>query len=116
MIDPEKYGRDILDGKNDVCEYVYLSVQRHYDDLKKDWDYYFDFEAGLRPIKFFHLLRLYEGEMAGKRFAPEGWQAWCMYMIFGWKRKEDGGRRFKYVYIEVPPINVVLPFFRGTSM
>jgi phage terminase large subunit-like protein len=116
MIDPEKYGRDILDGKIDVCEYVHLSIQRHYDDLKKDWDYYFDPEAGLRPIRFFHLLRLYEGEMAGKRFAPEGWQAWCMYMIFGWKRKEDGGRRFKYVYIEVPRKNGKTTFMGGVAL
>ena len=116
MIDPKKYGQDILDGKLDVCEYVKLSVARHFEDLKKDWGYYFDEEAGLRPIRFFYLLRLYEGKKAGQHFEPENWQAWVMYVVFGWKRKADNKRRFKYVYIEVPRKNGKTTFMGGISL
>jgi len=116
MTDPIKYGKDVLSGKIDVCEYVRLSVQRHYDDREKDWEFYFDEEAGLRPIKFFNILKLYEGEKAGQYFNPEPWQAWILYVVFGWKRKQDGGRRFKYVYIEVPRKNGKTTFMGGTAL
>jgi phage terminase large subunit-like protein len=116
MIDPTQYADDILNGKLEVPEYVRLAVARHEADLKKDWQYYFDEQAGLRPIRFFHMLKLYEGERAGRSFVPEAWQAWCLYMIFGWKRKEDDLRRFKYVYIEVPRKNGKTTFMGGIAL
>lgn len=32
----------------------------------------------------------------------EPWQCWVLTTIFGWRRRADGGRRFRRVYIEVP--------------
>jgi phage terminase large subunit-like protein len=115
MINPEKYAKDILSGKIDVCDYARLSVQRHYDDLKKDWDYYFDHQAGLYPIKFFGLLMHFKGEWAGSNFEPSPWQAWVLYVFFGWKRK-DGTRRFRYMYIEVPRKNGKTTFVAAMSL
>ena len=100
MTNPEQYGLDILSGKVPACEYVRLSVQRHFDDLEKDWEYCFDEEAGMRPIKFFHILRHWRGEFCNKPFIPEPWQAWALYVFYGWKRKASNNRRFKYLYIE----------------
>ena len=105
MINPEQYGKDILSGKIPVCEYVRLSVQRHFDDREKDWEYRFDPEAGLRPVEFFPILRHWRGEFFDKPFNPEPWQAWVLYVFYGWKRKSDDKRRFKYLYIEVPRKN-----------
>ncbi len=116
MIHPEQYGKDILSGKVPACEYVRLSVARHFEDLKKDWAYYFDKEAGMRPINFFHLLVLYEGDKAGQRFEPEPWQAWILYVVFGWKRKADDKRRFKYVYVETPRKNGKTTFTAGIAL
>lgn len=113
---PEQYGKDILAGKIPACEYVRLSVARHYADLEKDWQYYFDEDAGIRPIRFFNLLKLYEGAKAGRSFVPEPWQAWVLYIVFGWKRKADGKRRFKYVYVEVPRKNGKTTFVGGGAL
>ena len=99
MINPEQYGKDVLSGKIAACNYVRLSVARHFEDLKKDWEYYFDEEAGLRPIRFFRILRHWRGEFFNKPFVPEPWQAWVLYVFYGWKRKTDDKRRFKFLYI-----------------
>lgn len=117
MIHPKEYSEGILSGKIKSCEFVRLSVARHFEDLKKkDWGYYFDEDAGLRPIRFFNVLRLYEGDRAGNRFVPEAWQAWVLYVVFGWKRKADDKRRFKYTYIEVPRKNGKTTFMAGVSL
>jgi phage terminase large subunit-like protein len=116
MRHPNEYGEDVLSGRIDAGEYVRLSIARHFEDLKRHWEYYFDEEAGMRPIKFFNVLRLYEGDRARHRFIPEEWQAWCLYVIFGWKRKETGKRRFKYAYIEVPRKNGKTTFMGGISL
>ena len=113
---PEQYGKDILDGKIAVCEYVRLSIARHFEDLKKDWDFYFDAEAGLRPVKFFHILRHWRGEFFNQRFVPEPWQAWVLYVFYGWKRKKDHKRRFKYLYIEVPRKNGKTTFLAACTL
>ena len=112
----KQYAQDILDGKIDVCDYVRMSVKRHFDDLEKDWHYYFDEEAAMRPIKFMRILRLYEGEFAGKLFEPEDWQKWILYVVFGWKRKDTDKRRFKYIYIEVPRKNGKTTFAGGVAL
>jgi phage terminase large subunit-like protein len=111
---PEKYGKDVLSGKIPACEYVRLSVAKHFEEKKKKWEYYFDKEAGLHPIKFFSIMRHYKGEFYGQKFTPLPWQAWCLYVFFGWKRK-DGRRRFKYMYIEVPRKNGKSTYMAGIA-
>ena len=112
---PIQYGHDILSGKIPACDYVRLSIKRHFDDLEKDWDYYFDEEAGIRPIRFFHVLRHWRGVFWNKRFIPEPWQAWVLYVFYGWKRK-DGKRRFKYLYVEVPRKNGKTTFLAACTL
>lgn len=116
MINPDQYGKDILSGKVAACEYVRLAIARHEEDLKKDWQYYFDEEAGLRPIKFFHILRHWRGEFYNKPFVPEPWQAWVLYVFYGWKRKEDNKRRFKFLYIEIPRKNGKTTFLAACTL
>lgn len=105
---PEKYGKDVLSGKIPACLYVRLYCARHFEDLKrqktKDFPFYFDHEAGIAPIKFFKLLRHYKGRWAGQSFEPAPWQAFNLYLFFGWKRL-NGKRKYKYCYIEVPKKN-----------
>ena len=112
----EQYGRDILSGKIPAGEYVRLSVARHFEDLKKDWELYFDEEAGLRPVKFLGVLRHWRGEFYDKRFVPEPWQAWVLYVFYGWKRKSNDKRRFKYLYIEVPRKNGKTTFMAACTL
>jgi phage terminase large subunit-like protein len=116
MVNPEQYGKDILSGKIAACEYVRQSVQRHFDDLEKDWEFYFSPDEGMRPVNFFMLLRHWRGEFYDKPFVPEPWQAWVLYVFYGWKKKSDHKRRFKYMYIEVPRKNGKTTFVAGCSL
>ena len=113
---PDKYGRDILAGKIAVCEYARMAVQRHYDDLEReDFPYYFDEEAGMRPIRFFEKLKHGEGDFVGQQFEPMGWQAFVCYMFFGWKRT-NGKRKYWKLYVEVPRKNGKTTFLAALAL
>jgi phage terminase large subunit-like protein len=114
-INPKQYGLDVINGKIKVCDLAKLSVQRHFDDLEKDWEYYFDEKEGGKPVRFFETLQHFKGEWAGSNFIPSPWQAWVLYVVFGWKRK-SGGRRFRYMYIEVPRKNGKTTFVAAISL
>ena len=54
-----------------------------------------------RAIGFFRdVLRLNGGEHEGVPFNLLPWQAFVIGSVFGWKRKENGHRRFRMAYIE----------------
>ena len=42
-----------------------------------------------------------KGKWAGKPLILEDWQRFVVGSIFGWKRKDDDTRRFRYFYIQV---------------
>ena len=106
---PEKYIKDVLSGKIIVCAYVLKAVERHVNDLKrskkKDFEYVFSHDEGMRIIDFFGFLRHSKGEWAGSVFKLAGWQQFVLYVVFGWRKKIDGSRRFRTVYLEVPRKN-----------
>jgi phage terminase large subunit-like protein len=67
--------------------------------------YYFDEESADYAVRFFSLLRQYQGEWAGKPFVLQDWQAYIVRQLFGWKRLADGLRMYRKAYIEVPRKN-----------
>lgn len=68
--------------------------------------YHFDDKAAAIAVAFFErLLRHSKGEWAGERFELLEWQRERVIKpLFGWKR-EDGSRRYRTAYIEVPRKN-----------
>jgi phage terminase large subunit-like protein len=59
-----------------------------------------DIKAALNAVDFFReVLVLNGGEFEGRPFELEGWQAFVVGSIYGWKR-EDGFRRYRIAYIE----------------
>ncbi|MBW1612421.1 MAG: terminase large subunit [Deltaproteobacteria bacterium] len=98
----EKYIDDVLKDRILVCEHVRRAVERHVRDLETGVDrgLVFKPQKGEHALKFFNFLRHYKGEWAGKPFVLSPWQAFIIYVIFGWY-KSDGTRRFNYAYIEV---------------
>lgn len=65
-----------------------------------------DEEAASRAVAFFSLLKHWKGEWAGEPFRLEPWQDHGVIApLFGWKRKEDGLRRFRTAYCELPRKN-----------
>ncbi len=101
----KKYARDVSTGKVFACKWVKLACKRQTEDLKKyarsglyEWS---KEEAG-RICRFIELLTHTKGELAGQRVVLEPWQIFILTTVFGWRRRADGGRRFRRVYIEVP--------------
>jgi len=66
--------------------------------------YYFDEEAANKAVYFIEHLRHTKGRWAGKHFHLLPWQRTIIRDIFGWKR-EDGTRRYRTVYAEIPKKN-----------
>jgi len=74
-------------------------------ETAKDRGFVFDAEEGERIVAFSaKYLKHTKGEWAGKPFELAPWQATNLRRIFGWKR-EDGSRRFRGVWWEVPRKN-----------
>ncbi len=65
--------------------------------------YYFDEESADRVCRFFEkFLHHWKGEHAGKLFQLLEWERYILRQVFGWKRKKDGTRRYRFAYIECP--------------
>lgn len=91
-----------------ACKWVRLAIERHYNDLERvgsdDFRYRFNQKKANRVLKFFRYLRHSKGEWAGEIFELELWQIFILSVAFGWE-DENGHRRFKVVYIEIPRKN-----------
>lgn len=107
MKQARQYIEDVLSGKELVCENTRLAVVRHINDLGKseveEWPFYFDEREAQKAINFLRILRHPSGSrgIAGERFKVQNNQAFITAMLFGWRRKEDGQRRFTKAYLEV---------------
>lgn len=91
---------------NPVCKWVELAIQRQERDLIEGpkRGLYFDEKAAQHAVNFFTLLKHSKGEWSGQSFQLSPWQVWLVSVIFGWK-KEDGYRRFRTAYLELPRKN-----------
>lgn len=105
MTKPERYIHDVLKGKIKTGNLAKLAVKRHIEDIKrKKWAYHFDPAAAHDVIRKMETFRHHEGKLIGQHFILTPWQAFVVYVVFGWKGK-DGKRRFKYAYVEVAKKN-----------
>ena len=94
-----EYLKAIETGKEVVSHKVKTVYKREVawmDD--PDFPFYFDEAAGQRPINFIeNFCRHYEGEWAGKQIKLELFQKAKIQLVFGWKEKDTGYRRFREV-------------------
>lgn len=100
----EEYARDVLSGRQVACKWVRLACQRHLADRKRrgeDWAFRWDPWHADDVCDFAELLPHIEGRWETPTIVLEPWQIFCLAVIFGWRRKADGGRRFSKVYWEV---------------
>jgi len=110
-----KYARAVVTGKILACRYVIQACQRHLDDLARG-DIYFDELAANHVFDFVRCLPHIEGPLAGQLFEPHPFQMFILGSIFGWKRKKDGLRRYRYAYIEVARKNTKSFLCSGISL
>lgn len=95
------YAQSVISGEVPACKWVRLACERHMRDLKSGlWRW--DVAAAEKAIGFLRLLRHYKGEYAGRPFEPLPWQCFGVGSIFGWKRIDNGLRRFRYSLFLLP--------------
>lgn len=98
----EGYARAVTTGKIVAGKWIKLAAARHLKDLKrKGWPYRFDTGHAGDVCDFIEKLPHVEGAWKTKTIALEDCQVFILAVAFGWRRVEDGGRRFSTVYIEV---------------
>ena len=104
-----EYIRSVDLGEIQVGRLELWAVRRHLKDLQKAnqkknrraFPYYFDENGADRVYQFFSLLRHSKGEWAGKQFILADWQCFIVWCLFGWKKRVDHFRRFKFAYIQI---------------
>ena len=100
------YAIDVVRGNYVVGAMVYQACLRHLQDLYRslteaDYPYFYDADTGGAVIDFCRELKHYKGEWAGQPFVPEPWQEFVVCPVFGWLRKSNQKRRFRYAYIQI---------------
>lgn len=99
------YEADVISGAVPACRFVKDAVERNQRD-RRTYEtaglYVFDDAEAARVCRFVELLTHTKGALAGQKIRLEPWQVWILTTIFGWRRRADGGRRFRRVFIEVP--------------
>lgn len=99
----EQYVEDIIEKRIIHCQKTRQAIIRHKRDLnnveKEDFPYYFDAEEADKTIAFVEQLEMYEGTGQDKKLILEGFQAFIVASIFGWKRKDTHTRRYKKAFL-----------------
>ncbi len=110
-----RYAERVVAGEVSACRWVNLACQRQLNDLArfkgKASPYRFNPVLGdadgrsYRPADnlcgFIERLPHVKGPLAGELIQLEPWQVFILSTVFGWVR-DDGKRRFRRSYIEVP--------------
>lgn len=79
--------------------------------------YYFDAAEAERHCQFFErVLKLTEGEWAGRPFRLQDWQAHHVRQIYGWRHKKTKLRKHRIVYIEIPRKNAKTTLGAGFAL
>jgi len=97
------YAQDVLAGRLIAGPHVRAAAARHLRDLQEApaRGFKWDVLAADRAIGFFEdVLRLNGGQFEGRPFLLLGWQAFIVGSIHGWRRADDGARRFRVAYVE----------------
>lgn len=102
------------------CKWVRLAAQRHLDDLERsrsaDWPYRFDPWHGNDVCDFLEKLEHVEGVWDTPTITLEPFQIFILATVFGWRRKDNGFRRFTVVYEEVARKNAKSTKTAGVSL
>lgn len=79
------------------------SEEKYYAELFPDTsDFYFDLDAAMRAVEFMQSLPHIKGPLRNQKFILQPWQKHEIIMpLFGYKRREDGTRRYRSAYIEM---------------
>jgi len=101
-----QYAQDVVDGTEIACRLTKQACARHLKDLERSdtdaaWPFYFSSAHAADVCGFAEQLPHIEGKWATPTIHLEPWQIFFLTTLFGWRRREDHGRRFSMAYLEV---------------
>jgi phage terminase large subunit-like protein len=97
----------LLKGDRPLSQMETLCIERLINDHKraKSAGLVWHEDKAMQAVEFFDYLQHYKGKFAGQPLSLQPWQRDCIVKpLFGWYR-EDGSRRYRQSYIEVPRKN-----------
>lgn len=101
----EEYIKNVGNGKVVCGLTVKQAIQRHLNDIikseEKSFDYYFDKKRASLACKAIRMMPHTSGSVAGKPFQLEGWQAFIVWSLYGWRKKVTKTSRYRKVYIKI---------------
>lgn len=92
------YIDSVISGRRNCGRLERLAVERHLK-LFNNPLYYFDEQAADYVLYIFSILKHTSGDFLGKKFELLPWQAFSIYVTFGWKWKDTGKRLIRKSYI-----------------
>lgn len=97
-----RYAQRVLDGKTPACSWIKLACERALAEWRRPprglkWTP----REAVRVCEFVEHLSEIKGPGAGHPLHLTDWQVFLLCQVFGWLR-EDGTRRYRRVYVEVP--------------
>jgi phage terminase large subunit-like protein len=107
----QTYASDVLSGRIPACLFVKLACKRFLSDLAREddplWPYRLDTLKAEKVCRFVELFPHSKGVWAQSRelFKLEPWQCFILVNVFGFVRKRDDMRRFRYSLVVVPRKN-----------
>lgn len=115
------YAEGVRDGEIPACKWVKLAARRMIRDLERqhheeEYPYYYDAEKAEDACSRIQLLPHIKGKWAGSPILLEQWQSFILCNVFGWLRKDNGKRRYRTVYIEVPRKNAKSTLSAGVGL
>lgn len=97
-----RYCEGVLDGSIIAGRYVRLAVERHLADLEHadERGYYFDEHIAQQHCAFVESTCCHvKAEWAGRKYELAPSQQFVLWCLQGWRRKDDGTRRFRKAYV-----------------
>lgn len=99
----------VIEGKNTVWTIAGKTPQPQLFTFRapvNEEAYYYEYEEGQRWVDFYETcLHHIEGELYGQPLILMPWMEAVIRELFGWRRKDNGARRYKFAYICVPRKN-----------
>jgi phage terminase large subunit-like protein len=109
-----EYAESVLSGRSPAGKWVYAAAKRFLADLERT-DIVLDAQAVEDAVDFFARLPLV-GEDTGRAFELHPWQAFVIGNLVGWRRADDGRRRFRLGLLQVARGNGKTTLMAGLAL
>ena len=112
-----------------ISEYEdYISCTKHKQAAKRflkdiaeeenspTYPFYFSEEDAKNIVEWFRMLHHSKGVLAGQPIELTIWQKFILCQLYGWRRKKDGLKRFKKLFVEVARKNAKSQMIAGVML